>query len=88
MTRQGQRTGKGTGKGTSEPFPWAEVMAFGLGVLRLPPEVFWAMTPAELKAAAEGIYGRSTGEPMGREALETLLAAFPDEPQKHQAQNE
>jgi uncharacterized phage protein (TIGR02216 family) len=70
---------KGAGDGSPQPFPWAEVMAFGLGVLRLPPEVFWAMTPAELKAAAEGVYGKSAGKPMERAALETLLAAFPDE---------
>lgn len=27
-------------------------MALGLGVLRLPPDAFWAMTPRELAAAA------------------------------------
>ncbi|MEO1399544.1 MAG: phage tail assembly chaperone [Pseudomonadota bacterium] len=26
-------------------------MAFGLGILRLPPDAFWAMTPRELAAA-------------------------------------
>ena len=29
-------------------FPWADVMRIGLGVLRLPPHAFWAMTPKEL----------------------------------------
>ena len=29
-------------------------MAAGLGTLRLPPAVFWAMTPKELAAALRG----------------------------------
>lgn len=55
-------------------------MAFGLGVLRLPPAVFWAMTLREVAAAAEGVAGR-TGRvgPPPRTALEGLMAAFPDD---------
>ena len=34
-------------------------MAMGLGVLRLAPTAFWAMTPRELQAACEGLFGRS-----------------------------
>lgn len=52
-------------------------MAFGLGVLRLSPAAFWSMTPRELAAAAEGVYGRRTGAP-SRAALESLMRAFPD----------
>lgn len=52
-------------------------MAFGLGVLRLSPRDFWAMTPRELARAAEGVYGRRAGAPT-RAALETLMRAFPD----------
>ncbi len=28
-----------------KPFPWREAIGFGLGVLRLSPAQFWAMTP-------------------------------------------
>jgi uncharacterized phage protein (TIGR02216 family) len=53
-------------------------MAFGLGVLRLPPRAFWAMTPRELAAAA-GAFGPRTPAPDGA-ALAALFAAFPDIP--------
>jgi uncharacterized phage protein (TIGR02216 family) len=54
-------------------------MAFGLGVLRLPPDAFWAMTPRELALAAEGVCGRAAGEgPLTRSDFAALLAAFPD----------
>ena len=56
-------------------FPWAELMALGLGDLRLAPEAFWAMSPRELFAAA----GVRLSSPMGREALKDLMARFPDE---------
>lgn len=56
-------------------FPWAELMALGLGHLRLAPDAFWAMSPRELFAAA----GVRLSSPMGREALDELLARFPDE---------
>ena len=59
------------------PFPWAEAMAFGLGVLRQTSEAFWAMTPRELAAAAQGAFGRSSGAPT-RGDLRALMAAFPD----------
>lgn len=59
------------------PFPWDEAMAFGLGVLRLCPQDFWAMTPRELAAASRGLYGRGGGA-ADRAALEALMAAFPD----------
>ncbi len=56
-------------------FPWGEVMALGLGDLRLSPDAFWAMTPRELFAAA----GVRMTQPMGRDALNALMARFPDE---------
>lgn len=59
------------------PFPWAEAMGFGLGVLRLAPAQFWAMTPRELALAHQALAGRRTG-PLGRDALAALMAAFPD----------
>lgn len=62
-------------------FPWAEAMRFGLGVLRLDPRSFWAMTPRELAAAHEAFAGRPSGPP-DRGRLETLMAAHPDTEQK------
>ncbi|MFV0298260.1 MAG: rcc01693 family protein [Hyphomicrobiaceae bacterium] len=59
------------------PFPWAEVMALGFGLLRLPPDVFWKMTPREFALAAEAVRGRRT-VPMQRGELEGLMQAFPD----------
>eukprot|EP01037_Dinobryon_pediforme_P013990 gene13990-14107_t len=41
------------------PFPWDEALALGLGILRLPPREFWMMTPRELLAARDGIFGRT-----------------------------
>ncbi|MBV1705854.1 MAG: phage tail assembly chaperone [Hyphomicrobiales bacterium] len=54
-------------------------MAFGLGVLRLAPAVFWQMTTRELHAAWEGVYGRAATS-LTRAALDDLMAAFPDPP--------
>ncbi len=61
-----------------ERFPWRAAMAFGLGQLRLSPRDFWAMTPRELAAAAEGVFGPRT-EPLARGGLEALMARFPDD---------
>ena len=62
---------------TGERFPWAAMMAFGFGHLRLASREFWAMTPRELAAAAEGLAG-SGGEPPRRADLDALMARFPD----------
>jgi len=61
------------------PFPWDDVMAFGLGRLRLAPEQFWRATPRELAAAAHGLGGRA-GEAgaLPRDAFDALAQAFPD----------
>jgi len=54
-------------------------MAFGLGVLRLCPRDFWAMTTRELAAAIEGVTGRARREaPMTPAELAVLMQAFPD----------
>ena len=54
-------------------------MAFGLGVLKLPPAVFWAMTPRELDAALAGHYGRDRlRQAPSRAELEALMANYPD----------
>jgi uncharacterized phage protein (TIGR02216 family) len=60
-----------------EKFPWDEAMRFGLGVLRLSAAEFWATTPRELHAAAEGVFGRASGAP-ARKQLNDLMSLFPD----------
>ena len=62
---------------------WGDAMAFGLGVMRLAPAQFWAMTPRELFMAAEGLGGFRQGveasqHPSGEE-LRGLMQAYPDQ---------
>ncbi|WP_293853197.1 rcc01693 family protein [uncultured Alsobacter sp.] len=76
MSPAGRRPARGEGT-LSRPFPWAEALAFGLGVLRWPPAAFWSATPRELAAAA-GRRGGPGGEPPDRAVLGELLARFPD----------
>ena len=64
---------------TDERFPWRRAMAFGLGRLRLSSADFWAMTPRELAAAAEGVFGVAVA-PVDRETLSRLMNRFPDRP--------
>ena len=58
------------------PFPWEDVIGFGLGTLRLSPYAFWRMTPREL-AAAMRPFGLGT-PPLDRAGLSALMARFPD----------
>jgi len=58
-------------------FPWKDAMGFGLGVLRLPPEAFWRMSPRELAAAWGAVVGERTG-PLDRPGLKNLMERFPD----------
>lgn len=51
-------------------------MALGLGLLRLSPASFWAMTPRELVSAAAA-FDRAHSPPP-RASLEALMAQFPD----------
>jgi uncharacterized phage protein (TIGR02216 family) len=60
-----------------QPYPWARVLAIGLGVLRLAPEQFWKMTPREFAAALRGLYGEPA-TPLDRGSFETLARRFPD----------
>ncbi|MEW6257114.1 MAG: rcc01693 family protein [Pseudomonadota bacterium] len=67
-----------TGAARAEPFPWDGVLHAGLGLLRLPPDAFWRMTPRELSAALGWV-----GAPHGacdRAAFEALARRFPDAP--------
>lgn len=60
------------------PFPWREVMAFGLGRLNWPPATFWSATPSEILAAA-GAFGALHGPAApGRPDLDRLMQAYPD----------
>ncbi len=58
-------------------------MEAGLGTLRLPPPVFWAMTPRELEAALRGAFGVTRAMPMSRAELAALMEAYPDHPTRH-----
>lgn len=58
-------------------------MAFGFGVLRLPPDDFWQMTPRELASAIEGLGGNRRSSLL-RDQFEALMRAFPDQPHDRQ----
>ncbi len=62
-----------------EALPWLDIMSAGLGVLRLSPKEFWAMTPRELDAALTGVFGPpSSPSPPARRDLTALMERFPD----------
>ena len=52
-------------------------MAFGLGQLHLSPRDFWAMTPRELAAAGDGVFGPRVAPP-SRGELDEMIARYPD----------
>lgn len=58
------------------PFPWDEAIGFGLGVLKLPPDEFWRMTPRELALAAKAINPNRGG--LDRAAFAQLIERYPD----------
>ncbi|MDZ7822836.1 MAG: rcc01693 family protein [Ahrensia sp.] len=62
---------------TPEPFPWREVMTFGLGILKLSPTQFWNATPREIFAAMQA-YQNATPRPPSQQDLVELLRQFPD----------
>ena len=55
---------------------WPALMRAGLGGLGLTPAAFWALTPGELLIM---LGDRAGPAPMGRDRLEVLSRAFPDE---------
>lgn len=66
---------------TGGSLAWDQLMRLGLGTLGLAPEVFWAMTPVELRRALEGagVLTASGGAGwMQRATLEALMTRFPD----------
>jgi len=62
----------------TKPFPWAEAMQFGFGVLHLTSEAFWRMTPRELAHAIVAVRGHAA-LPMARDELDALMQRFPDQ---------
>lgn len=62
-----------------EAVDWPLLLRLALGGLRLSPESFWSMTPAEFRAAVEGAQGASLDDP-ARAQLRALIAAQEDAP--------
>ncbi len=60
---------------------WAGLVRLGLGAMRLAPDVFWAMSPAELRLALEGagFLAPDSQLPMDQNSLAQLMAAYPDQ---------
>lgn len=54
---------------------WPGLMRSGIGGLRLAPDAFWRLTPAELRLLL-GV--DAAGAPLTRARLAELAAAFPD----------
>ena len=54
---------------------WAGLMRAGLLGLRLTPEVFWRLSPIELRIM---LGAENASAPVTRTRLEELAAAFPD----------
>ena len=64
---------------------WAGLMRLGLVELRLPPAVFWDLTPGELLLIA-GV--GPAAAPLSRAGLAALLERFPDRPHAVATQRE
>lgn len=54
---------------------WPALMRAGLQGLKLTPEQFWRLTPAELRLMLGQGGGRA---PLSRQGLDALLKAYPD----------
>ncbi|UPH70905.1 phage tail assembly chaperone [Abyssibius alkaniclasticus] len=55
---------------------WPALMRLGLVGLRLTPDAFWALTPAELSLMAEALGPAERG--LSRAGLRALMQAHPD----------
>jgi uncharacterized phage protein (TIGR02216 family) len=55
---------------------WVRLMRIGLVELKLSPDAFWSLTPAELMLMAGLDAG--TGAALTRASLDELMARFPD----------
>ncbi|MGD1882319.1 MAG: rcc01693 family protein [Paracoccaceae bacterium] len=58
---------------------WPALMRAGLVGLRLTPEAFWALTPAELRMMLGDAGARA---PLLKGGLEALMDAWPDETER------
>ncbi|MGH1424725.1 MAG: rcc01693 family protein [Pseudooceanicola sp.] len=56
-------------------FDWPVLMAAGIRGLRLQPDEFWRLSPAELRLM---LGNGSAAGPLKRAGLDALLEAFPD----------
>ncbi|MFG6582934.1 rcc01693 family protein [Sulfitobacter sp. 1A12779] len=57
-------------------FDWPALLRVGLSRLGLPPDQFWALTPAELQL----MLGPKSGPaPLLSDGLAALMSAYPDE---------
>jgi uncharacterized phage protein (TIGR02216 family) len=59
-----------------QPFPWTAALHFGLGVLRLSPDAFWALSLRELLLLG-GALRPAPG--LDRAGLGALMRRWPDE---------
>lgn len=59
-----------------QQFDWGQLLRLGLVRLRLRPDDFWALTPAELLLM---LGPDAQTRPLGSAGLTALLAAYPDE---------
>ena len=64
--------------GEARRFPWDDVIALGLGLLRLSSRDFWAMTPREIALAMRPYGGDEAVHPPGRETVTALMTLYPD----------
>ena len=71
-------TGPGLAPDRTPPFPWAAFIAFGLGEMRLSPDVLWRLTPREIAALLQARAAPSGPRPMSRDDLQRLAALYPD----------
>jgi uncharacterized phage protein (TIGR02216 family) len=54
---------------------WSALLQLGLHGLRLKPDEFWALTPAELRIM---LGEEARGGPLTRTGLDTLMQNYPD----------
>lgn len=66
-------------------FDWPAMMRTGMQGLGLRPAEFWGLTPAELHMLMGGLPAGEHG--CGRQRLEELLAAFPDNAEMNEDPN-
>lgn len=64
--------------GEARLFPWDDMIGLGLGLLRLAPRDFWAMTPREMAHVLNLFSGGGAASSPGKRSLDALMALFPD----------